>query len=50
LVAEIAPLAPDLAAVLSAWPDLPEPIKAGIVAMVQSVKKPMRNPAISNQR
>jgi hypothetical protein len=27
---------PDLAAVIDAWPALPEPIKAGIMAMVQS--------------
>jgi len=29
-------LAPDLAAVLAAWPELPEAIKAGIVAMVKA--------------
>jgi hypothetical protein len=29
-------LPPDLAAVLSAWPSLPEPIKAGIAAMVKA--------------
>ncbi len=28
---------PDLAAVLAAWPDLPEAIKAGILAMVKAV-------------
>ena len=27
---------PDLAAVIDAWPDLPEPIRAGIVAMVKA--------------
>jgi len=27
---------PDLAAVVDAWPDLPEALKAGIVAMVRS--------------
>src|SRR4051794_25796744 len=27
---------PDLAAVIEAWPTLPEPIRAGIVAMVES--------------
>jgi hypothetical protein len=27
---------PDLAAVVAAWPELPEPIKAGIVAMVKT--------------
>jgi hypothetical protein len=30
------PLAPDLAAVVSAWPTLPEPIRAGILAMVRA--------------
>ena len=29
------PAVPDLAAVLSAWPNLPEPVKAGILAMVE---------------
>ena len=28
---------PGLAAVVDAWPDLPEAIKAGIVAMVKAV-------------
>jgi len=27
---------PDLAAVVEAWPDLPEAIKAGLVAMVKA--------------
>src|SRR5690348_3996759 len=27
-------LPPDLAAVIDAWPDLPEPIRAGILAMI----------------
>ena len=26
---------PDLVAVIEAWPDLPEPVKAGILAMVK---------------
>ena len=29
---------PDLAAVVEAWPDLPEAIKAGIVAMVKAAR------------
>ena len=28
--------APDLAAVIDAWPTLPEPLRAGILAMVQA--------------
>jgi len=36
LAAEIAPVAPDLADVLSAWPTLPEALKVGIVAMVKA--------------
>ena len=28
---------PDLAAVVDAWPDLPEAIRAGMLAMVKSV-------------
>jgi len=30
---------PDLATVIAAWPSLPEPIKAGIVAMVNAAQK-----------
>jgi hypothetical protein len=30
---------PDLAAVMPAWPDLPEAIRAGIVAMVKAASK-----------
>ena len=30
---------PDLAAVMAAWPDLPEALKAGIVAMVKAAAK-----------
>jgi len=37
--AEIAPLDADLADLLTAWPGLLEPIKAGIVAMVKAAKK-----------
>ena len=29
---------PDLAAVVKAWPDLPEAVKAGIVAMVKAAQ------------
>jgi len=36
LAAEVAPAAPDLAAVLSAWLDLPEAVRAGIAAMVKA--------------
>ena len=36
LAAEIAPDAPDLSAVLSAWASLPDAMKAGIVAMVKA--------------
>jgi NAD(P)H-hydrate repair Nnr-like enzyme with NAD(P)H-hydrate dehydratase domain len=34
--AEIAPADPDLAALLAGWPTLPDPIRAGIVAMVKA--------------
>ncbi|MBE3097831.1 MAG: hypothetical protein IMZ44_12000 [Planctomycetes bacterium] len=34
--AEIGPKAPDLAAVVSAWPGLPEALRARIVAMVKA--------------
>jgi hypothetical protein len=34
--AEIGPAAPDLAAVVCAWPGLPEALKAGIAAMVKA--------------
>jgi hypothetical protein len=36
LAAEICPSCPDLAAVVTAWPHLPEALKAGIVAMVKA--------------
>jgi len=39
LAERLAPAAPGLAAVLSAWPDLPEAMKAGIVAMVEAVRE-----------
>jgi hypothetical protein len=32
-----AELPPDLAAVVAAWPDLPDPIRAGILATVRAV-------------
>src|SRR3954466_772099 len=34
-----ADMPPDLAVVVSAWPDLPEPIRAGILAMVRAAGK-----------
>ncbi|MCX5673260.1 MAG: hypothetical protein NTU94_18245 [Planctomycetota bacterium] len=36
MAAEIGPSCPDLAAVISAWPCLPDALKAGIVAMVKA--------------
>lgn len=33
---EASGMPPDLAAIVAAWPTLPEPIKAGIVAMVKA--------------
>lgn len=38
LGAQNGPLDPDLAAIVKAWPTLPEPIKAGIVAMIGAAK------------
>ena len=35
-VASAAPGAADLAALIAAWPDLPEPVRAGIKAMVRA--------------
>jgi len=32
------PESAELAAVITAWPTLPEPVKAGILAMVKAVK------------
>jgi hypothetical protein len=34
--ADFPPVDPDLRAVVAAWPTLPEPIKAGLVAMVRA--------------
>jgi len=31
---------PDLAGLIEAWPELSEPVKAGILAMVQAAGKP----------
>lgn len=39
LAENMAPTAPDLAAILAAWPDLPEPVRAGILAMVKATSK-----------
>jgi hypothetical protein len=36
LAEQLVPTAPNLAAVLTAWPTLPEPLKAGIAAMVKA--------------
>jgi len=33
-----APNDPDLAALIAAWPDLPDPVRAGINAMVQAAR------------
>jgi hypothetical protein len=35
-----AELPPDLATVVAAWPELPGPIRAGIMAMVTTTQKP----------
>ncbi len=35
----ICQIPPELASVLNAWPSLPEPVKAGILAMVQAAKQ-----------
>jgi hypothetical protein len=37
--AEIAPLDADLAKLLTAWPNLPETLKAAILALVQAATK-----------
>jgi hypothetical protein len=39
LGAQNAHLDPDLAAVVEAWPNLPEAIKAGILAMVMATRR-----------
>ena len=39
LAAEIGPSCPDLAAVVDAWPRLPEALRTGIVAMVKAAKR-----------
>jgi len=31
---------PDLAGLIEAWPELPEPVKAGILAMIEASTKP----------
>jgi hypothetical protein len=40
-----ADLPPDLTLVASAWPSLPKPIRAGIVAMVEAACSPVRRPS-----
>jgi len=39
LVQDSAALAPDLARLVEAWPTLPQPVKAGIAAMVEAHAK-----------
>jgi hypothetical protein len=39
-----AEIPPDLAAVVTAWPSLPEPIRAGILAMIRAAA-PVPNPS-----
>jgi hypothetical protein len=38
----------NLAAVVAAWPNLPEPIRAGILAMVRASQIPASFPALKN--
>ena len=38
LSAENHPTDPNLTLIISAWPRLPEPIKAGIIAMIQAAR------------
>jgi hypothetical protein len=33
-----APIGPDLAAVVDAWPELPEAIEAGVLAMIKAAR------------
>ena len=39
---------PDLAAVVTAWPELPEAIRAGIVAMVKATEAEKSKPGTGN--
>jgi hypothetical protein len=39
LPTETRPLPPDLSQIMDAWPSLPEPIKAAVLALVRSVTK-----------
>ena len=34
---------PELAKVIAAWPELPDPVKAGILAMVKAATQPDKN-------
>ena len=38
LGARFGQISPELAAVVAAWPSLPEPVKAGILAMIQATR------------
>ena len=38
LLTDISRIDPDLAVVVKAWPELPEPVRVGIVAMVKAAK------------
>ena len=50
LAAHIAPAASNLAAVLAAWPTLPEPLKAGIAAIVKAASGTERPGCAAKQK
>jgi hypothetical protein len=43
-VAPIRPVDPDLARVLNAWPDLPEPIRRAVLALVETAVPTHKTP------